>query len=67
MKWEKPFVTMFSDSDPITRGADRFLQMAIPGCKGRPHTTIQVAGHFLQEDKGEEFAEKVAAFIGGTR
>lgn len=66
MKWEKPFVTMFSDSDPITRGADRFLQMAIPGCKGQPHTTIKGAGHFLQEDKGEEFAERIVEFMKGA-
>src|SRR6185295_3133753 len=32
--WEKPFLTAFSDKDPITRGADRLLQSAIPGAKG---------------------------------
>lgn len=62
-KWEKPFLTAFSDSDPVTRGADRFLQAAIPGCAGQPHTTIEGAGHFLQEDKGEELAEVVIRFI----
>lgn len=65
-KWEKPFLTAFSDSDPITRGADRFLQAAIPGCAGQPHTTIAGAGHFLQEDKGEELAAVVSQFIRGT-
>ncbi len=62
-RWEKPFLTAFSDSDPITRGADRILQEAIPGAKGQPHTTITGAGHFLQEDKGEELARVVADFI----
>ncbi|MGH2829420.1 MAG: haloalkane dehalogenase, partial [Actinomycetota bacterium] len=65
-KWEKPFLTAFSDSDPITRGADRFLQAAIPGCAGQPHTTIEGAGHFLQEDKGEELAAVVNGFIAGA-
>jgi len=62
-RWEKPFLTAFSDSDPITRGADAVLQQAIPGAKGQPHTTIVGAGHFLQEDKGEELARVVVAFI----
>lgn len=62
-KWDKPFLTAFSDGDPITRGADRILQEKIPGAKGQPHTTITGAGHFLQEDKGEELARVVVDFI----
>lgn len=62
-RWQKPFLTAFSDSDPITRGADSVLQAAIPGAAGQPHTTITGAGHFLQEDKGEELAAVVDAFI----
>ena len=61
--WQKPFLTAFSDADPITRGADRFLQQAIPGAKGQPHTTIVGAGHFLQEDKGEDLARVIVDFI----
>jgi len=34
-----------------------------PGTAGQPHTTIEGAGHFLQEDKGEELARIVADFI----
>jgi haloalkane dehalogenase len=64
--WDKPFLTAFGDSDPITRGADRVLKELIPGAKGRPHTTIEGAGHFLQEDKGEELAEVVVAFMRDT-
>ena len=56
-QWTKPFLTAFSDGDPITRGADRVLQQRIPGALGQPHTTIVGAGHFLQEDKGEELAQ----------
>ena len=62
-RWEKPFLTAFSDSDPIMRGGERIFQRVIPGTKGQPHTTIVGAGHFLQEDKGEELARVVVDFI----
>ncbi len=61
--FSKPFLTSFSDGDPITRGGDLIFQQKIPGAQGQPHTTIRGAGHFLQEDKGEEFAEVVVNFI----
>jgi haloalkane dehalogenase len=65
-RWTKPFLTAFSDTDPITKGADVLLQRAIPGAAGQPHTTIAGAGHFLQEDKGEELARVVVDFIART-
>jgi len=65
-RWTKPFLTAFSDSDPITGGADRILQQAVPGAEGQPHTTIAGAGHFLQEDKGEALARVVIDFIART-
>src|ERR1700678_1379800 len=52
----RPFLTAFVDSDPITKGSDRVLQERIAGARGQPHTTIIGAGHFLQEDRGEELA-----------
>ncbi|MFX1324545.1 MAG: haloalkane dehalogenase [Promethearchaeota archaeon] len=62
-KWEKPFLTAFSDSDPVTRGGDRYWQQNIPGAKGQNHTTVENAGHFLQEDKGPELANIIIDFI----
>ncbi len=61
-RWTKPFLTAFSDLDPVTQGADQVLQREIPGAHGQPHTTIKGAGHFLQEDKGEELAAVVDSF-----
>lgn len=66
-RWEKPFLTAFSDQDPITRGADEVLREMIPGTRGQPHTTIAGGGHFLQEDRGEELARVVVDFIAATR
>ncbi len=65
-EFKKPFLTAFSDQDPITRGADAFLQAAIPGAAGQPHTTLVGGGHFLQEDVGPELARVVADFIAAT-
>lgn len=65
-RFQKPFVTMFSDDDPITRGGERIFQERIPGAKNQPHTTITGAGHFLQENRGEEFARSIVEFISGT-
>jgi haloalkane dehalogenase len=62
-QWQKPFLTAFSDSDPITAGGDRVMQKLIPGTQGQAHTTIANGGHFLQEDQGEKLAEVVARFI----
>jgi haloalkane dehalogenase len=61
--WKKPFLCAFSDQDPITAGADRVLRDGIPGCAGQPHTTIEGAAHFLQEDRGPELARVVADFV----
>ena len=62
-KWEKPLLTLFSDSDPITKGGERVFQEKVPGAAGQPHRTIEAAGHFLQEDKGPEIATAIADFI----
>jgi haloalkane dehalogenase len=66
-RWTKPFLTAFSDQDPITQGGDRLFQEAIPGTRGQPHTTIAGGGHFLQEDRGEELARVVVDFTARTR
>ena len=65
-RWDKPFLTAFSDSDPVTHGADHLFQKLVPGAAGQPHTTIEGGGHFLQEDKGAELAKVVIDFIAGT-
>ncbi len=63
-RFDKPFLCAFSDQDPITRGAERMLLARIPGAAGQPHTTVEGAGHFLQEDRGRELAQVVAGWCG---
>lgn len=62
-KWEKPLLTAFGDSDPITRGAYRPWQDTVPGAKGQNHTLVEGGGHFVQEDKGPELAKIIIQFI----
>lgn len=65
-RWEKPFLTLFSTRDPITRGGEKTWQKLVPGAQGQPHRAIRGAGHFLQEDRGAEVASALAAFIAAT-
>lgn len=62
-QWEKPFLVAFSDSDPITGPMARIFMKLVPGTRGVEHPVIADAGHFLQEDAGEELAEHVLAFV----
>ena len=62
-KWNIPFLTAFSDKDPITRGGDKIFRKKVPGTKRRNHVTVKNAGHFLQEEKGEEIASIILNFI----
>ena len=65
-QWNKPWLTLFSDSDPITKGGEKPFQKFIPGAKGQQHQIIEGAGHFLQEDKGPEIAKIMIDFIKNT-
>jgi len=62
-QWKKPFLTAFSDSDPITKGGDKFWQKIVPGAQNQNHITITGAGHFVQEDRGPEVAKTIIDFI----
>lgn len=57
-QWQKPFLTTFSNGDPITRGGDHYMQQRIPGAANQPHITL-TGGHFLQEDSPVDFANAI--------
>ncbi|TAL32287.1 MAG: alpha/beta fold hydrolase [Phenylobacterium sp.] len=61
-RFDKPFVTAFSDGDAVTRGMDVPLQERIPGAKGQPHVTLS-GGHFLQEDSPQGIVDVIDALI----
>lgn len=64
--WHKPFLTLFSSRDPVTRGGDKIFLKLVPGTANQPHALTRGAGHFLQEDKGPELAQSLHAWITAT-
>lgn len=65
--FDRPFLTAFSDGDPVTKGGDLAFQERVPGARGQRHTIIQGGGHFLQEDRPAEIAALINSFIAETR
>lgn len=66
-RWEKPFLTAFSDGDAITAGGDGVFQRLVPGAGRQSHVTITGARHFLQEDAGPELARVINDFVARAR
>ena len=66
-RFTKPVLTLFGDSDPVTKGGERVFQERVPGAKGQPHTTIKDAGHFLQEDAPDELVRHIHALIANAK
>ena len=62
-RWEKPLLTAYGDSDPVSRGGEGQFQRRVPGAQGQPHVTVEGAGHFIQESHGEELARIINEFI----
>lgn len=63
-QWNKPCLVAFSDNDPVIGGARGFFADLIPSAEGIPGKRVKGAGHFLQEDAGEEIAELILDFLG---
>mgnify|MGYP000977575779 CR=1 FL=1 len=62
-RFEKPFLTCFSDNDPVTRGGEKVFLDRVPGAVGQDHVIIAKAGHFLQEDQPEVLSNLIDTFI----
>jgi haloalkane dehalogenase len=63
-RWEKPVLVAFSDSDPVfpfPKAGQVFVD-SVPGAGEQ--VKIEGAAHFLQEDRGEQIAAEILAWIG---
>jgi haloalkane dehalogenase len=64
-QWDAPALVLFSDSDPIfSTLAAEHMASRIPGAG--PAEIVRGAGHFLQEEKGEEIGERIVRFMTET-
>ena len=66
--WEKPFLTLFGDQDPIAfaPGAHLQFQRRVPGAAGQPHVVLEGPNHFIQEDAPDELVDIIDRFIADT-
>ena len=59
MAFEKPFITAFSDKDPITKGGEKPFRERVPGAKGQTHHDVTDGAHFVQEDQPAALVEAI--------
>ena len=62
-EYEKPFFALFSDSDPVTEKYRDILRDVVPTASEEPDIWVEGAGHFIQEDAGEECADRIVEFV----
>ena len=58
-----PVLTVFGDSDPITKGADKAFQRMMKGCEGQQHVVLKDVAHFIQEDASQQLIENAVTFF----
>lgn len=63
-RFEKPFMTAFADSDPVTAGAERQFQQQVPGARGVAHRAIVNAGHFVQQEQPRDCVRAILDVMG---
>ena len=64
--WEKPFLTAFSDDDPVSAGGEKVFIKTVPGAQGQAPKKLAGGGHFFQESKGEELAGIILDLVRST-
>lgn len=62
-RWDKPLLTLFGDSDNVTKGGEGLWKKRVPGASGQPHRIVEAAGHFIQEDQPAELVDHIVNFI----
>jgi haloalkane dehalogenase len=62
-KWEKPFLTLWCPGDPVLGGLHHEFIERVPGAAGQPHQEFEPGGHFIQDDRGEDVAAALVAWL----
>lgn len=61
--WTKPFLTLWCPGDQVLGHLGQEFIDRVPGAAGQPHQTFEPGGHFLQDDRGEDVAAALAAWL----
>mgnify|MGYP000430430990 CR=1 FL=1 len=62
--FDGPFLTIWAPGDPvIPEPMSEDFKTRIPGAAGQPHSTVEPASHFLQEDQGAEIARRIVDWM----
>ena len=65
-EFQKPFLCLFTEDDPVTRGLEKSFIGRVPGTTGLPHQVFPRGGHFLQERCHHELSVAISELIGST-
>jgi haloalkane dehalogenase len=57
--FDKPFLTLFGEDDPVLGQAGPLLAKRIKGAAGQSHAMLSKCGHFSQEDRPAELSQGV--------
>ncbi|MCH2170620.1 haloalkane dehalogenase [Myxococcota bacterium] len=63
-RFEKPFLCVYTDDDPVSRGGQLAFIERVPGARGQAHRQFDTGGHFLQENRDEDFAHAIIDLVG---
>ena len=63
-QWDKPLLTLWCPDDPVLGQLHHEFIERVPGAAGQPHQELTPGGHFLQDDRGEDIAAALIAWLG---
>ncbi len=61
--FKKPFLCVFGNKDPVTKGIHKLLIDHIPGSEGQNHAILDGVGHFSPEEAPDELLSHIIPFL----
>lgn len=61
--WDAPVLTLWAPGDVVLGGFQDVFVRRIPGAAGQPHQSFSPAGHFIQDDCGEQLAAAMVDWL----